>query len=256
MKKLAMLVASLAVVSCRPQKLETSDPLQAGESVAQSPGGDKGDLNALVRGLSSKRDEELRNLDTASSFLMSVNDAELLMELNAVRTAARENVGLLAELITDCSKDLGSCPQQKQNRWKRYLPYDTSALYDAAVATNKMDKMDDHFTAWAKFEPNNLSPKWRLDEDCAVVEEAGLWRDVTCDQELAFACKTSEGEWLLEAKGSWNEHKKACAGGKFVRPGSAAENEELVAALKSAGLNSAWINYSDINLEGFWISAK
>ncbi|MGE0171289.1 MAG: hypothetical protein AB7T49_00815 [Oligoflexales bacterium] len=242
--KTAILLASMFIIACRPQQSGVSDVVSSGN----------GDGNSLIGALSDKLAEEQRNFDRASGFLKEMDDEELLTQLKDIQSAANTNIQMLSQLVQSCSKEVESCPDQKHARWREYLQYDTSALYDALVLNGKIGADSDNYTAWAASEPDNMSPQWRLDEDCAVQRATGLWHDESCDQLLPFACKSSKGEWYIEAgsSGKWVHRQVACKGGQFGKPFSEKDNTSLATALNEAGIDKVWINYSDIDLEGFW----
>lgn len=91
--------------------------------------------------------------------------------------------------------------------------------------------------------------------DCALLDAAGNWTDVSCNSNYAYAC--FNGSWSITGlSGKWESGFEACQeqnASLFAVPRTPDEMDELTALL---GGQSVWINLTDTSLESQWISNR
>lgn len=105
--------------------------------------------------------------------------------------------------------------------------------------------------SWAENEPADDGAL-----DCALHGADGRFRAANCAQPRAFACvsETDPDDWRLAGPGGWGGGADACgAGYRFSVPANGYANEKLKDAKAAAGISEAWLNYTDVAMEGAWI---
>ena len=108
--------------------------------------------------------------------------------------------------------------------------------------------------SWAENEPNNIG-----EEDCAI-SVSGRFNDVQCAASFAYACSDTSGNWkVTSAAGSWANGISTCQSEfgnsyQFDVPRNAKQNKRAEAAKVAAGKTSYWLNYSDAENEGYWLT--
>ena len=110
--------------------------------------------------------------------------------------------------------------------------------------------------SWDKNEPNN----YNANQHCAVQWGNGRWDDTQCDRIDYFACENiADGSWSLSNyQGKWSEGHEACKAlgdeYEFSVPTNSPANEVLKDA--KAGIERVWLNYSDLEQEGYWVGKE
>ncbi|MGE0174922.1 MAG: C-type lectin domain-containing protein [Oligoflexales bacterium] len=222
-------------------------------------------LSDLFVDLNAKKAEEEKNKENATKYLEVLKDPAMAAALEGVKTAADANLTYLNRLLQEkCEIEIAECPTQYEISKSRLKPYDLTKLHEAKDLVEKLEPGEgiggeNTFANWAVGEPNNKGPLWALDEDCAAANPSGKWNDQSCTIKLPFACKSKSGTWYIDnhGLGEWKLNSQFCSGGgKFAKPNSAEDNQALTEALKKASKTSAWINFSDTEIEGYWESVE
>jgi hypothetical protein len=108
------------------------------------------------------------------------------------------------------------------------------------------------FFNWDKNQPSDYDHEI----NCVETKSTGKWHDEDCYATRAFACQsiTESGRWILSAAhGKWNEYVDKCPSGyRFSVPKNSTEVEDVRAVL--GGTGSAWINLTDQDKEGSYVS--
>ncbi|WP_448216948.1 phosphatidylinositol-specific phospholipase C domain-containing protein [Endozoicomonas sp. 2B-B] len=108
--------------------------------------------------------------------------------------------------------------------------------------------------SWQNNEPNNTGGN----EDCAVSGHGGF-NDVPCDMSFAYFCSDGSQWKVTSASGNWQQGPAQCqsefgASFAFDVPRTAKQNKAAISAAQQAGHSEFWLNYSDIDLEGTWLT--
>lgn len=108
--------------------------------------------------------------------------------------------------------------------------------------------------SWAVNEPNNSG-----NEDCAL-STYGRFNDAQCNTVLPFACSDAAGSWkITQSSGTWSVGEATCqtefgSAFHFDVPRTAKQNKVAEVAKVAANKSSYWLNYSDIETEGYWLT--
>ena len=112
------------------------------------------------------------------------------------------------------------------------------------------------FTGYYRFdqgEPNNSGDHG---EDCAALKTNGRYNDNRCDAELPVLCRDSDdGSWsVIKNNVQWNEAYNVCKqnGKTFTEPKNNDQQIKAINVMADAGIDEAWVNYSDRAKEGKW----
>jgi hypothetical protein len=110
--------------------------------------------------------------------------------------------------------------------------------------------------SWAENEPSGGA-----NQDCAFVRNNGRYYDGSCSGEGSYyACKAGPNNWkVTSAYGDWSYGDARCkeefgASFSFSMPTNSMQNEHLINALN--GKPHAWVNYSDQQDEGTWLTPE
>jgi hypothetical protein len=110
----------------------------------------------------------------------------------------------------------------------------------------------EQFTNWLPGEPNNVG-----NQDCVMAVAGGGWRDAECSDRKFFACQSMSHpeSWEIDTgRAEWHDYAYKCrAGYTFSAPKNARDVLNLNDAM---GENSVWINLTDEENEGEFLSAQ
>lgn len=110
--------------------------------------------------------------------------------------------------------------------------------------------------SWATDQPSNSS-----NENCAVSTD-GRFDDASCAESHSFACSDTMGTWkITSGSGSWSEGENTCqsefgSAFHFDVPRTAQQNKAAETAKTEASMVSYWLNYSDTDNEGYWLTGE
>lgn len=114
--------------------------------------------------------------------------------------------------------------------------------------------------SWAPNEPNKLPGSGAVTGvDCAVSYN-GRFYDDNCNFNFAYSCSDGSGNWkVTQNSGAWFGGQAACRSEfgsdyNFDVPRTSKDNQLSEVAKKAAGKPAYWLNYSDSNIEGEWLS--
>ncbi|MGE0172892.1 MAG: hypothetical protein AB7T49_08910 [Oligoflexales bacterium] len=198
-------------------------------------------------------------------------DMEMIQKaLTACFDIDQKNAKYNDEPWEDCSKyyagdkeaDPNSCVQIKDvlgckiaEAWTNIDLPPTIEMFDTLLGRIVRGSDEVVYKNFAVKQPDNFL----FMQDCVSINDLGDWDDDYCDfhPKFKFACRNSNGNWLLSDKeGAWNEHKHACSGGFFfATPANANENNTLKALLAAKGVKRVWISYNDTKTEGRFTSS-
>jgi hypothetical protein len=80
---------------------------------------------------------------------------------------------------------LGGKDDQTETVWK--WASDGVSWWTGVAKQPGSGPLNGMYTNWKASEPN----MWNHDEDCLMVDQAGLWNDLDCAKKLAFMCEVS-----------------------------------------------------------------
>jgi hypothetical protein len=111
------------------------------------------------------------------------------------------------------------------------------------------------FLRFDQGEPN--SGGGHAEEDCAAIKSNGRYFDAQCDREYPVVCVVDAERkvWhLSSASYTWDTGKPHCRsyGQEFAEPRNIEEQMALMSVMRDAGVDKAWINYTDQYEEGKW----
>ena len=109
--------------------------------------------------------------------------------------------------------------------------------------------------SWAPNEPNNAR-----DENCAVSDN-GRFNDVQCSQSYVYLCRNSDQWKLSTGHGEWQQGTNICRtefgeAFAFDVPRTAKENKAVRELMSAKGIAQVWLNYSDQQQEGIWLTGE
>lgn len=107
--------------------------------------------------------------------------------------------------------------------------------------------------SWTPNEPNNSG-----DEDCAVSDN-GRFNDTECSQSFVYLCRNGDQWQLTSGQGEWGQGANTCRTefGELYRfdvPRTAQENKVVRELMAAKNVTHSWLNYSDIEQEGVWLT--
>lgn len=81
--------------------------------------------------------------------------------------------------------------------------------------------------------------------DCAYQGSDGRWRSGACGERHAFACRAADGTWTVDAvEAPYAASGGRCRGAAVATPRYGYEAVQLAAAMRAAGVDSAWLAYT------------
>ena len=125
---------------------------------------------------------------------------------------------------------------------ERITPGRAAALQRCAVDFTGFDQIlpgDGRLAAsvwsWAPGEP-------AAGGDCAVQGADGRWRAGSCGDRHAFACRSADGTWSVDAVSApFAAAGGRCRGGSVAAPRYGYEAVQLTAAMQAAGVDAVWL---------------
>lgn len=114
--------------------------------------------------------------------------------------------------------------------------------------------------SWAPNEPNKIPGSGAVEAvDCAVSYN-GRFYDDNCNSNVAYSCSDGLGSWkVTQNSGAWFGGQAAChsefgSDYNFDVPRTSKDNQLSEIAKIAAGKSAYWLNYSDSNIEGEWLT--
>ena len=122
------------------------------------------------------------------------------------------------------------------------------------------NRMKQAVWSWAEGQPDKQPGPGGLNSVQCAVSHNGRFYDDDCNLSFSYACRSGENWKITQGKGPWTQGEAVCQSEygqdfHFDVPATAKQNASVKQARLFDGQNY-WLNYSDLNLNGQWLSAK
>ena len=114
--------------------------------------------------------------------------------------------------------------------------------------------------SWAENQPDQIAGPGGSQNVNGAVSYNGRFYDDDTSLSFSYACSDGAGNWkITSAEGPWADGESICQSEfgsvfHFDVPRTAKQNELAEAAKTASGKTAYWINYSDVDNEGYWLT--